>query len=378
MKRRTVVRVGILGLSCVLAFSAASQAQDGWEREWKKTVAEANKEGQLNFYGNHAYPPVLQEFRKRYPGIKITETLGTASQLAQRILAERRAGQHLGDVYVASSRTAYAILHPAKALDPIKSAFMLPDVTDTTKWFQGKHHYVDPEEKYVFVMIGSVGGANVAYHTKLVNPREFKSYYDFLDPKWKGKIATVHPDVTGGNSNSGLTLFYYTPELGPGYIKRLFGDTDLTLTRNETQLLDWLAVGKFPLGLFVSEVDKAAQQGLPVGYFPASSFKEGADIGPTGRGALALLNGGPHPNAAKVFVNWLVSREGQTILQIVLRVWGLDSLREDVPKDNILPDARRVKGVKYMLSHRAEYTDVKEARAIANEALREAAKNKSE
>jgi iron(III) transport system substrate-binding protein len=377
MNRKKNFVAGAFGLCCILGLAAGAPAQTDWEREWRRTVAEANKEGQLNFYGNHAYPPVLQEFRKKYPGIRVTEALGTASQLSQRILAERRAEKYLGDVYAASSRTAYAVLLPAKALDPIASALILPEVSDPSKWFQGKHHYVDSEQKYVFAMIGSVGGANIAYNTKLVNPREIKSYQDFLDPKWKGKIATVHPDVTGGNSNSGFTLFYYTPELGPTFIRRLFAEMDLALTRNEVQLLDWIAVGRFPIGFFVSEVDRAAEQGLPVSYFPPSGFKEGADIGPTGRGALALLNGGPHPNAAKLFVNWLLSREGQTTLQSVLRVWGLDSMREDISKEGVLPDARRVKGVKYLLSYRAEYTDVKDARAIANEALREAAKKKT-
>jgi iron(III) transport system substrate-binding protein len=361
-------------LSCLLGLTTSATAQADWEREWKRVVEGATKEGELNFYGNHAYPPILQEFRKKYPEIKVTEILGTAAQLSQRILAERRAGKYLADVYVASPRTAYTILLPAKALDPVSSSLILPEVTDQSKWFQGKHHYVDPEEKYAFVVIGTVEGANIAYNTNLVSSGEIRSYWDFLNPKWKGKITALDPQV-GANSSTGLAFFYHHPELGPPFVRRLFADMDIVFTRDEVQLLNWVAVGKFSIGFFVAEIEQAARQGLPIQQFAPSGFKEGAGIGATGRGGLALMNRGPHPNAARVFINWFLSREGQRLLQSEMRVWRIDSMREDISKEEILPAFRRVKGAQYLLTYLPQYADTRPVRALVDEATRGAARN---
>jgi len=371
--RRKGYLIGMV-LCCLLALAGNAAAQGNWEQEWKRAVEGAKKEGHLNFYGNHAYPPLLQEFRKKYPDIKVTEVLGTAAQLSQRILAERRADKYLADIYVASPRTAYTILLPAKALDPINSTLILPEVTDQSKWFQGRHHYVDPERKYVFVQIGTVEGANLAYNTKLVNLREIRSYWDFVHPKWRGKIAALDPQV-GANSSTGLAFFYHHPELGPAFIRRLFGEMEIVLTRDEVQLLNWVAVGRYSLGFFVAEIEQAAKQGLPISQFPPSGFKEGSGVGATGRGGLAFMNRAPHPNAAKVFINWFLSREGQRLLQSEMRVWKVDSMREDISKEEILPDSRRVKGAKYLLTFLPEYADTRPVRALVDESTREAARN---
>jgi len=357
-----------LALLTVSGFFGRAYPQDGWREEWERTLAAAQTEGQLNFYGNHAYPPIIREFRKKYPNIKVVEVLGTASQLATRILAERRAGKYLGDVYAASPSTAYLILTHHKALDPLPPALILPENTDESKWFKGKHHYVDPERKYAFVIVGSVRGASVAYNTKLVDSKTIRSYYDFLDPNWKGTIASLDPHL-GRTSRTGLSFLYYNPDLGPGFISRLYGEMDVTLTRDEVQLVNWLSVGKFSIAFFTSEVEQAAKQGLPVEEFSASGFKEGAAVGPTGRGGVSLMNRAPHPNAARIFINWLLSREGQIHFQTILQIWGLDSMRDDIPKDKVLPEARRVAGVKYLESHLPQYQDTKAALKIVDAAL---------
>jgi len=159
-----------LGIFFILGLVENGHAQEKWKEEWERTVAAAKKEGQLNVYVNHAYPVVLREFRRKYPDIKVIEVTGTASQLANRLLSERRAGKYLADVYAASPGSAYRLLLPGRVLDPIPPALILREVVDQSKWFQGKHHYVDPERKYAFVLVGSVRGASVAYNTKLVNP----------------------------------------------------------------------------------------------------------------------------------------------------------------------------------------------------------------
>ena len=97
-----------------------------------------------------------------------------------------------------------------------------------------------------------------------------------------------------------------------------------------------------------------------------------------GFGTLSLLKNAPHPNAAKVFINWYLSRKAQTALQkdMTKVVDAPDSLRIDIPKDDVAANNRRVEGGNYMTVFRAEWTDMTPIYAVVNEALAEAEKKK--
>ena len=82
-------------------------------------------------------------------------------------------------------------------LEPIKPALILPEITDTSQWYQKRHHYADPEGQYIFSYVGSATYGAVNYNTKLVDAKEFKSYWDLLNPKWKGKIVARDIRVPG-------------------------------------------------------------------------------------------------------------------------------------------------------------------------------------
>lgn len=125
----------------------------------------------------------------------------------------------------------------------------------------------------------------------------------------------------------------------------------MTASRDSRQIVDWLATGKFAVsGLTVvrrTGLDVAKKQGLPVNWFDAGHFREGVELAPQSAN-VGLLNRAPHPNAARVAINWLLSREGQIVYQNVFPTH--DSLRIDIPKDGIASYARRVEGPKYHLS----------------------------
>ena len=111
-------------------------------------------------------------------------------------------------------------------------------------------------------------------------------------------------------------LFYHPPDVGPSFIRKLYGEMDVTLFRDYRQGTDWLAVGKFAI-CFSCDVDVSKQQGLPVDTFGPGVFKEGGGLVQQ-FGTLTLVNRAPHPNAAKVFINWLLSRKGQIALQKIM------------------------------------------------------------
>lgn len=154
-----------------------------------------------------------------------------------------------------------------------------------------------------------------------------------------------------GAARLGIRILYNLPEVGPSYLKRLFGEMDVTLTRDRRQSVDWLAVGKYPLCMFCSDTRYAQAQGLPVAEFRTVDWLKRPAVAPGGTSTVAMLNRAPHPNATTVFINWLLSRKGQIALQEALNITSrvYESMREDIPKDLIPPEERRKQGVDYVM-----------------------------
>ena len=354
-------------------FGYAAEPKPAWQKEWEATLQAARKEGQVTIYIS-GYEAVLPEFEKEYPDIKLLSVPGRGSQLAQRMIAERRGDKFLADVFSSGGVTTHGQLYAAKVLDPIKPALILPEITDPSKWYQKRHHYNDVENQYVFSYVGSATYGAVNYNTKLVDPKDFKSYWDLLNPKWKGKIIARDVRVPGPGSGN-HRLFYYHPEIGPSFVRKLFGEMDVTLFRDYRQGPDWLAVGKYSI-CFACDVDVLKLKGLPVDTFGPNAFKEGGGLVQQ-FGTLTLVNRAPHPNAAKVFINWLLSRKGQIALQKVTASGESpsDSLRIDIPKDDVPYLNRRVDGVKYLDTSLPEWQEMKPVLDIMNEAFKAAGKN---
>ena len=345
------------------SFAAAVSAPPS--DEWERTVKAAEQEGQVTVYklGTDAE---FHAFQKRYPKIKLNLVAGSGSQNLQRIMAERRAAKYLVDVVRLGGGTAMTLLN-AKALDPIAPALIMPEVKDTAKWFEGKHQYNDGENRYIFIY-AAFPLRMVAYNTKLVDPKSLTSFWELLDPKWKGKVSAKDPNDPGGGSP--LLFLHYNPSLGPEYLKKLITAGGLTLVRDERQQTDWIASGKVPIAITAkaTEVDEAKKQGLPVDVMdPHAMSKEGVAM-EAGGTMIALLNKAPHPNAAKVLLNWFLSREGQIAVQKgEANDPGPNSLREDIPKDEFPGWALRQKNVKYTRLWGPEIWDRDVVKKLVNE-----------
>ena len=326
----------------IVAVASKARAQSQWE----KIVEAANREGEVSLYGSDDFESLFREFHKKYPKIAVKGYFGRGRDAALRIVSERRADKYLADLYVNGMTTAYSMLYKGKAVDPIADALVLPEVVDRSKWWRGQHHYVDPEQKYLLIFNGQAR-VDIAYNTKLVDPRQIKSYWDLLNPKWKGKIVSMDPTV--GAAGTAMRFVFYHPELGPEYLKKILTETDAIISQDSRQMADWLAAGKVAFAIFNGisrmELGTAKQQGLPVDWFGPEDLKEGASI-TASSGGIALMNRAPHPNAAKVAINWLLSREGQMLFQKLFAVGeeGPDSLRIDISKNDVPRTSRRFDG----------------------------------
>jgi iron(III) transport system substrate-binding protein len=365
------VSVSLLGFLRPVEIARAADARLSWQLSWENMVAAAKKEGRLNFYvGRYGSEKLLNEFRKEFPEIKIVGTNGTGNSLGTRIVAEARAGNVLADLYSGGAVTNFEILYKGKALDSLKSALILPEVLDESKWFGGKHRYNDPEQQHVFIYIASPTSSSLYFNTQLVDPKDFKSYWDLVNPKWKGKFVSQEP--TGTGIGPSLQFFFYHPELGPDFLRKLFIGQQIVYSRDRRQMTDWLAQGKFALCFGCRDSEKAKKQGLPVDDMDMVDWKEGAHIS-SGGGSMSLIKGGPHPNAAKVFINWFLSRRGQVALQKYEDLYGEDppnSRRIDISKDGLPPTSRLVEGRRYFDFSEPKYADMTPIFQLAKEFMK--------
>jgi iron(III) transport system substrate-binding protein len=351
--------IGALFLA-VMTSAKIFAAQLNWQEEWNKTLRVAEAEGKLTLYGCcYEYDRIVEEFRKKHPKIKVTTVLGAGGQLGARVLVERRGEKYLPDVFSTGANTQHDVLYKAQALEPIKPTLVLPEVIDVTKWYEGEHRYIDPEKRFIFAFVANSQSGQVQYNrAQQVNPAEFNSFWDLLNPKWKGKIASLDPTTFG--MGAALQFFYYHPELGPAFLRKLYGEMQVTVSRDARQMTDWLASGKFTLCVRCnagSEVGKAKEQGLPIGSLDTESWKEGGSSSAAG-GTLGIPGRASHPNAAKVFINWFLSREGQIALQKFGRPDAHNSRRIDIPKDDVDSYNRLEPEKKYFDLAKPEYQDL--------------------
>ncbi len=370
---------GLLLAVAMLAFAGPVAAADSGavQDEWSRTVKAAEQEGQLVLYSLTEIGEALRNsgFQKKFPKIKVNVVAARGGDLVSRIMAERRAGKFLADIGNLGNTSPYS-LYQSKVLEPIASAFILPEVKDESKWWQGKQQFIDPEGRYILVYVGAPLFL-LGYNTKSVNPADFKSYWDLLDGKWKGKIVAFDPKAGGFAATRDRFLFHH-PELGPQFLRRLFSETALTLYARIPQGEDWLAAGKYSLCLCRHQsISEAKSQGLPVDLMEPAQFKEGVGVESRAK-TLVLMNQAPHSNAAKVFLNWFLSREGQRDFQKTsakfLDAGAEGSLRMDIAKDDIPARNRLNPGVKYLPQWNAEYFDMKPIMKVIGEAQTEAAK----
>jgi iron(III) transport system substrate-binding protein len=325
----------------LLPFLAWSQDR-AWEQEWNKTLAAGRKEGKVVLIGSPD-PVVRKEltakFQERfgitleYQGVRSGEAVG-------RVRNERQAGVYSVDAWMGGTITLATVHYAEKWIDPLKPALILPEVINPSKWKPGKLWFMDPEEKYVLRMI-NYASSMISLNTSLVKPEEIKSVNDLLLPRWKGKMSAYIPTLQGSGAN---VAGYLYANLGEEFVRKLYVEQQPAISRDFRQMADWLARGNYPVALSMreEEVERLRKEGLPI--ITVYDLQGIPSRSVAGIGTVALMNRAPHPNAARVFVNWIASREG---LETYSRAYGTPTLRNDVDESFLSPGIIPRKGQKY-------------------------------
>lgn len=323
-------------------------AREPWEDRWEKTVTEAKKEGKVIIYtgiGALERQALSDGFRKKF-GIQTEWVAGRGSELFQKVNTEYRAGIYLVDLYFSGTTTMLTQMKPAGILSPLAPVLFLPEVTNPSLWYENKLPWLD-KEQYI-ITFQAAPGQSIFFNTKLARLDEVDSFKKLLNPRWKGKILMNDPTVAGnGNFIFSTSVAFFT---GESYWREFARNQAPVIMRDQRLLVEWVALGKYVVSLGGSSGpdEEFINAGAPL---ERANPSEGSAL-TTGFGAIVLVNKSPHPNAASIFVNWLLSKEGQTIYA---EASGRQSARTDVPVDNIPPTARRLPGVNYVNSETEEF-----------------------
>jgi iron(III) transport system substrate-binding protein len=327
----------------LVSFVTGVHAQSAdWQKTWNETLAGAKTEGKVVIAGSPdpvMRNEVIPKFTARF-GIPVEYIAGSGSQLTGKIRTERSGGVFAVDVLMFGADASINALYAQKMIDPIKPLLLLPEVTGGANWKRGSPWLVDREEQFVLALFSSLDSMTFI-NTDYVKPEELRSANDLLNPKWTGKIVAEDPTVGG---SGGFTAVHYYVEKGPEFLKKLYLDQKTVISRESRQTNDWLAHGTYPICLTCRGDDVLALQkeGFKLlGIFEYADMRNRIKLSPF---VLTVANKAPHPNAARVFVNWMATKEA---LEIYSRSFGVVTLRTGMDESFLNPAIIPRPGVSY-------------------------------
>lgn len=293
----------------------------------------ARQEGRVLVYSSSTvseFSMLKDLFEKRYPGIKVEQLRLAGAKLMQRILAENLAGRDAADSVQVKGEAMHVLAQKGllAKYDPLEKE---GDVVD--KIF--KH----PEGLYTTVYLTA---HSIVYNTKMVAPKDIPDRYtDLLKPQWRGGIGI---NTTKFSILYGI-LDFFGKERGMDFLEKLAAQEPVaraggTLT---TQLV---GAGEFYLGFSINadSVENVKKKGAPVDWARLEDPSYG-DIQ-----AIGVLANAKHPNAARLFANFLLSKEGQTKLSDLMNT----PIRKDV-QPKIAVDRSKLRVIPPTEGNRMDY-----------------------
>jgi ABC-type Fe3+ transport system substrate-binding protein len=320
-------------------------------------VAAAKREGRISIIGGPGsdnQEGLVQGFQRKYPEIQVEYNAILGPQLVPKLATEQSANQYLHDIINTGTTTVIENLMPAGTVTSFQPYLVGPAAREQSQWPEGRLQFADEAGQYNLVFSVYVK-APFVYSKQLAGPSDFRSFRDLLNPKWKGKIVLRDPRLAGGGQ-ANVTFWYTTEGLGRDFIAQLFEQTP-TISGDNRQILNWVAQGQYAIGIGVGDLETLELQrnGVPIEMVNGGSLREGTYV-TAGNGSLAIPKDPPHPNALMVYLDYLLSQEGQLAWS---RIVGLPSLRRDVAVDHIPPILVPQAGASYQKNYVEEYVKLR-------------------
>jgi ABC-type Fe3+ transport system substrate-binding protein len=271
----------------------------GWAAEPANLEA-ARREGTVLWYTtlivNQAILPLKAAFERKYPGITLQYVRNDEAPSAIRLMNEARAGRVQADIF-----DGLSVMEPLRR-EGLVASYTSPHAARYPAEMRDKDGYWHAILLYVLTP-----GIN----TTLVRPGQApKSYQDLLDTKWKGKMAWNPSSVAGAVGFVGATLLSMGEERGNEYLDALSKQGVVNIEASSRAILDQVIAGEYPMVLmcFNNHTVISAARGAPSDWLKIEPVPVAFD-------AVSLLKDAPHPNAARLLLDFLTSEEGQMVLQ---------------------------------------------------------------
>jgi len=287
---------------------------------WAKVVEAAKKEGLITIYGASQLAgdggrKTIETFSSKY-GIRVDMLLVSGRQAVERIRVESKMKQPISDI-AAIGLNSTTELSQSGLLENI--AQELPELRNKDA-FRVDPLYNPNGEVFNIAFAPSVAVIN----SKIVTANdEPKSYMDLLDPKWKKNIILVDPRTGAGGGFTWFGTMRYYKILDDDYFRRFALQEPILWGGSTREELNMIARGEVKISALTqaSNVAQLMAEGAPI---KSISMTEGSAAFTD---AVSMVKGAIHPNAARLFINWLLSKEGQ---DVYARAFGVDSVRKDV------------------------------------------------
>lgn len=305
----TFIRITALFAATVFTTFATPSSSRG--DDWATVLAKAKQEGIVVVHGGpgRTFEQVLVgAFVKAHPDIKVRFSGAPGSTEVPKILRERQAGIYDWDVYISGPTGVMASLKPAGALQPLQP-ILRKEIMDDANWVGGfAAGWMDNEKRYYYAFDGTVQFP-VYVNWDVVPKSSITSLTDLLKPELSGKIVWHDPRTAGTGNGTSQTLLH---NFGEENLIKLY-KSKIVYTANDRQMAEWVVRGRYPIaiGLDTKELTEFQANGLGknIAPLPESLFK--AQQISVGFGGVVFMDRAPHPNAAAVYINWLLSKEGQ-------------------------------------------------------------------
>lgn len=292
----------------------------------------------------------LNQFEKAF-GLQVDQAIfPTSAGLIPKLTQERTAGIYSFDAMVFSATSPMPLI-PQGIFDPLMPVLIRPDITGDEYWHGGfETGFLDNEKRFTYLFLADVGSA-FWINTDQVKEGELKSIRDLLNPKWTGRLLLA--DTSSGYTSNTMWLARRT--VGDEFVRGLLVDQKPVFQRDQRFIMDQMVRGNYPIangfaaGHLKQYLDQGLGKNLKQVVFPETQYE-------SSEGQLWLVNRAPHPNAAKLFVNWLLTKEGGT-------AWsegnGQNSRRTDVPPRD--PEMLPTVGPNYLFTKRESAMEDKQA-----------------
>jgi ABC-type Fe3+ transport system substrate-binding protein len=207
------------------------------------------------------------------------------------------------------------------AMTPVRDMLILPEVLDDKAWLGGLDGIFLDKEKRYFLGFAIYEEGFGTYNDKLI-PGGIGGMKNLNDPKWTGKVSIADPRAGSSLVGSGVMVKVY----GEDFLRKLITAQKLTPVKDPRQQMDWMASGRYPITLGLPSIVfvEYAARGASVDEYKKIG---GQLVWSQGVGGIQALKDAPHPNATKVFVNWLLTRDVQAQ---IMKAVKLNSRRKDV------------------------------------------------